>query len=224
MQKLKALINPCVLESQELTPYDKSKLTNVVNTKGDFKVYFRGVDDPGSVKKFDDLADVVRYVKPRDGGPDYRRDGGLQGEYGQYAFEGFNWDNILDGDPRSDGAKYKVYLTNLPLKLTWVHEIPDEKFPPFIGDRGVVYSSAYSDAWHGYQPGDSGYDTSATIFYDKPYTGEWGKRERLYHCLLGANQFWNIPAQKTLEAAKEAILKAIPLYKQYIKDKYGHED
>ena len=47
MQRLKALINPCVLESQKLTPYDKSKLTNVVNTKGDFKVYFRGVDDPG---------------------------------------------------------------------------------------------------------------------------------------------------------------------------------
>ena len=208
VKSLKSLlieVFPCIGEAEE-----------IVNTRGNFKVYFRGVDDPGSVKKFDDLTDVARYIQGRDGGPDYRRKGGLQSEYGQYAFEGFNWEDLLDGDPRSADTKYKVHLTNLPLKLKWVHRVPDKESKPFIGSNGVVYDSPYSDAWYGYEGSDSGHDITAVIFLDKAYAG----RERFYHPSLWTHGYSGKP-EKTLDAAKKSALELVMKYRKYMKDTYG---
>lgn len=130
-----------------------SNQPDIVDTKGDYSILSRGIDDPGSVKKFTDLESVVRFVRPRDMGPEYRRKNGLQDEYMQYVFNGFTWNDLLDGDPRDPKAKYKVHLVDMPIKLRWVH-------------KKIPNSHAYTDAWYGYEGDDTGNDIAAFIFRD----------------------------------------------------------
>jgi hypothetical protein len=190
-------------ESSDMTLWNKGQQTDVVDTSGDYKLHINAVDGPG-VKSFSNLEDVARYLKGRDLGPEYRREGGLQAEYAQYAFDGFTWEDIMDGNPQSYEAKYKNYLLDLPLKLRWKHE-------------KIKDSTVYSDVWQGYQGGDSGYDYSAQIYLDKPYEG----RERFYHIIAGGQNGKWLPKEKTLEDAQKAAIKGIPEYEEELRRKYG---
>jgi len=198
---------------ENLVPYDKSKDTTVVDTKGDYKIYARGIDDSGSVKKYDNLEDVVRFLKPRDSGPEYRRNGGLQDEYTQYAFEGFDWSDILDGPPADHNTKYKIHLRDLPLKLNWVHKKMDysDKWDP----KSTPDSGPYTDMWSGYEGGDSGYDYTGQIYrikYDGGYQVQGGGPNGLYA---------KYNTVKTLEDAKKQAVELTLAYRKLLKDKYG---
>ena len=201
MGKFKSLLPKYIVES--LVPYDKSKLAKVLDTSGNYKIHARGIDDPGSTKNYSNLEDIARFLQPRDNGPDYRRNGGLQTDYMQYAFDGFNWEDLLDGDPRDYNTKYRSFLIDLPLKLKWVHEKIKEP------------TAAYTDCWMGYEGGDSGYDYASIIYLDRPYQG----RDRLYHVMLNTN--WNPVVEKSLDAAKKAAIPLILSYRKYMKDTYG---
>lgn len=169
---------------------------SIVDTEGDYTIVSQGIDDPGSEKHYSNLEDVARFLKSRDQGPEYRKTWGLQDEYTRYAFRGFTWSDILDGNPTSSEATYKPQLVNLPLKLRWKHEKIDR--------YGV-----YTDAWYGYEGSDTGYDIAAAIYLDKQgkYHPQGGWNLAIY-----SNQIFN-----NLEDAKK---QAYELTKEY-KKKYG---
>jgi hypothetical protein len=209
--EFKSLIAECILsvlnEADEMIPYDKSKLTSLVNTKGNYAIHYHGIDGD-SIQKYDNLEDVARFLIGRDLGADYRRDGGLQSEYAQYTFQGFNWNDLLTGPPRDYNSKYKSHFINLPLKLRWEHRKIEQtgQYPP-----------AYSDEWRAYEGGNKEYDYDGQIYLDWPY----GNRERFYHPTVGGTNCKWLSTEKTLESAKKAVFDGIPIYRKWLEDNYG---
>ena len=82
-----------------------------------FSITYRGVDGTKTTK-FSNLSDAARYVKDQDMGVDYRRQWGLQGEYGQFGFNGFSWTDIMD-NPFSENGEWKHDLFSAPIRVVF---------------------------------------------------------------------------------------------------------
>lgn len=164
------------------------------NTSGKFRIHMAGIDEPGTVREFNDLAEVADYLEERSNGRKVKR--GLSTDTMDYAFEGFDWHDLLQPD-----GSFKPSLLNMPFKFRWEEE------------NVLNTSSGFTKKHHrGYRGGAKGYDHSVEI---------WERSNGDFDARVGEGSGQHIGPYKTLEEAKAAVGPELKLYKRYLNEQYG---
>jgi len=147
-----------------------------------YRINYHGCDGR-DVTRFSSLADAAKYVKARDLGPEYRKPGGLQGEYAFFGFSGFSWEDILEGAFFDEQATYRAELINAPMKIRWKK-------------AGISPQSMYDAVWYGTSGGEI--VASIDLQKDGSYVPNAG---------YGCPRY--LPSCATLKEAKDVILAAL---------------
>ena len=101
-------------------------------------IKYHGIDGV-DLSEFKDIESVIRFLKPRDQGEDYRRAWGLQDDFARYAFEGFTWADLLEDGEYKDGGKPEL---EWEVKAEW-HDLTDGSNDVL----GSVYRVTHSNVW-----------------------------------------------------------------------------